>query len=195
MDLSLLKKQLQQKVGSSHWNGVSLCLLIKDSLLFIKRKEELSSHPGQLAMIGGRRKVHENSPIEVEKREFEEETGLAHNSMEILGILPSVETIRKTVIVPVCNSMDISVRDLKNKIRPNSEWEEGILVSHQRLAQERYWQYAERFNSYSSGVILFYPLLSGEFIPITAPAEEKNNYLLWGATARIVWIFSRLKLN
>ena len=62
-------------------------------LLFIVRSEALRHHAGQIAFPGGGFDAFETNPVSVALREAQEEVGLQSANVEILGSLPTFDTM------------------------------------------------------------------------------------------------------
>jgi len=179
----------------SSWSGSVLCLLIEDGFFFIKRSEQMPRHKGQLAMVGGLRKVGESSPVQSAQREFIEETNIDISNIKICGPLPPVNTATKTLVIPILATTELSVKKFFQLIETNGEWDQGIWVPFDFLAQEENWTFAKRVSPRGSGGILFCGLPSN-IIRMKEKSLGENhssqNYLLWGASARVIWNLMRL---
>lgn len=71
------------------------------AILFTRRTEQLARHSGQVSFPGGRREVHDLSPVETALRETQEETGIAPSFVSIAGFLPRYLTGTGFDISPV----------------------------------------------------------------------------------------------
>lgn len=71
------------------------------SLLLTQRADNLSDHPGQISLPGGRAEAFDASPVDTALRETEEEIGLNRSHIEILGCLPDYVTGSGYHITPV----------------------------------------------------------------------------------------------
>ncbi|GAC1521204.1 MAG: CoA pyrophosphatase [Thermoleophilaceae bacterium] len=60
--------------------------------VFTKRREDLSRHAGEISFPGGRRDFPEEDLSVTALREAEEEIGLAHSDVELVGALPPTGT-------------------------------------------------------------------------------------------------------
>ncbi|WP_179381259.1 CoA pyrophosphatase [Jannaschia marina] len=69
-------------------------------LMLTKRSSKLRHHPGQIAFPGGKLDEGEG-PVEAALREAREEVGLPEGAAEILGTLPSHETVTGFTVTPV----------------------------------------------------------------------------------------------
>ena len=71
------------------------------SVLLTRRTEHLRDHAGQISFPGGRVEDGDADAAATALREAEEEVGLAHDSVEIIGTLPMYTTVTKYVVTPV----------------------------------------------------------------------------------------------
>ncbi len=71
------------------------------SLLLTKRSAALKHHPGQIAFPGGKQDDGDADVIAAALREAHEEIGLPPECVEVLGTLPSHETVTSFHITPV----------------------------------------------------------------------------------------------
>src|SRR5690606_6898607 len=102
MDFHRIKKILIQHTSNSEeWKGAVLFLCNEDHVFLIKRAEDMPTHGGQIAFVGGHKTANETDPWQVAQREFEEETNHSRNCIEYLGCLPIVLTAKMQPIVPV----------------------------------------------------------------------------------------------
>lgn len=70
-------------------------------LLLTQRSADLPDHPGQISFPGGRREPEDVSFAACALRETQEETGLAPDRIEVLGELPTYETVTGYRVTPV----------------------------------------------------------------------------------------------
>lgn len=155
------------------WKGAVVFLCTKEKVFFIKRSENMPTHSGQVAFIGGHKLAHELDPWDSARREFSEETGLSHELLAFMGYLPVILTARMQAIVPVMAELKITEEDFIAKVKSNGEWDDMIPFSWKELQEEKDWQYAWR-HGYTRSPVLFRAL-------------RPTPHLLWGATAAIVW--------
>ncbi|WP_417274091.1 CoA pyrophosphatase [Celeribacter halophilus] len=70
-------------------------------LILTKRSSALKHHPGQIAFPGGRVEPTDVSPVEAALREAHEEIGLPPSVVEVLGQLPTHQTVTQFEMYPV----------------------------------------------------------------------------------------------
>ena len=70
------------------------------SVIFTKRADNLSTHPGQISFPGGSLEPNDESLLNAGLREVEEEIGLEESQIETVGMLRPHETVSKYLIHP-----------------------------------------------------------------------------------------------
>lgn len=70
-------------------------------VILTKRSARLKHHPGQIAFPGGKQDKTDADPVAAALREAEEEIGLPRGHVEVLGTLPTHETVTGFVVTPV----------------------------------------------------------------------------------------------
>jgi 8-oxo-dGTP pyrophosphatase MutT (NUDIX family) len=192
MDFHRIKKFLSHHtLPDDEWKGAVLFLINEDHVFLIKRSEEMPTHGGQIAFVGGHKKIGESTPWEVAQREFEEETQHTREIIEFLGYLPVVMTARMQPIVPVVGKLNISTAQFLNEIKSNGEWDDVLAYPWAELMKEEAWEYAWR-HGHSSSAVMFHPIRIGSYLPLD---QNGKPHLLWGATAHMIWCFLRLYFN
>jgi 8-oxo-dGTP pyrophosphatase MutT (NUDIX family) len=69
-------------------------------VLFTKRAERLSDHPGQISFPGGRSDLHDVSAAATALRETREEVGIDERFIEVVGELPAYVTVTGFIVTP-----------------------------------------------------------------------------------------------
>ncbi|WP_372603829.1 CoA pyrophosphatase [Actibacterium sp.] len=136
-------------------------------VLLTKRSSRLKHHPGQIAFPGGKKDDSDRDLVETALREAEEEVGLPADRVEIIGSLPTHETVTGFTVTPVFGLISDAF-----PLRPErGEVDEVFTVplSHvlnpdQFVIQSRHWRGLRRH---------YYTVPYGP-------------YYIWGATARIL---------
>ncbi|MFZ5963634.1 CoA pyrophosphatase [Thalassococcus sp. BH17M4-6] len=70
-------------------------------VILTKRSSRLKHHPGQIAFPGGKQDDGDRDVTDAALREAEEEVGLPRHRVEVLGHLPSHETVTSFRMTPV----------------------------------------------------------------------------------------------
>lgn len=70
-------------------------------LLLTRRTDHLRHHAGQISLPGGKTEPEDADPVATALREVQEEIGLAHAHIEVLGRLPIYTTVTSFQVTPV----------------------------------------------------------------------------------------------
>jgi 8-oxo-dGTP pyrophosphatase MutT (NUDIX family) len=150
--------------------GVLVPIEVKENIphvILTKRASHLKHHPGQISFPGGKQDDGDADVIAAALREAREEIGLPSHNVDVLGTLPTHETVTSFVITPVLGH----VRDVFDVIPELGEVEEVFSVPLAHVTdpalfsiQSRRWQGQRRHY-------------------FTVPFGP---YYIWGATARIL---------
>lgn len=70
-------------------------------VILTKRSSRLKHHPGQIAFPGGKQDDGDDGPVGAALREAQEEIGLPSEIADVLGTLPSHETVTGFAVTPV----------------------------------------------------------------------------------------------
>ena len=138
-------------------------------LLLTKRSDALPSHPGQISLPGGVVETGDASDRDTALRETEEEVGLARGTLRVLGELDDVHTMASNFIIrPFVALLDGPMEAVASDA-------EVARIIDARVAD----------------------LLAADAALPAMPAPLELRYPLagedvWGATARILRIFSRV---
>jgi 8-oxo-dGTP pyrophosphatase MutT (NUDIX family) len=188
------QKYLDSIPDFKDWNAASLCLLCNNSLLFIKRSSVVPTHKDQIAFIGGWREKEEVDPWDTVQREWEEETSLNRIDLIKIGYLPLVFTSNKTMTISVV--AELNNLEVLKSIESNGEWDLAFTYPIDHLLLPKSWGWFD-FTGRSSVPVLYHPLSTKHSGILTHHNDLslENNYLLWGATAKMVWYLMDLILN
>lgn len=136
-------------------------------VILTKRSAHLKHHPGQIAFAGGRKDDSDVDHVQAALREAKEEIGLDPTCVDILGALPSHETVTNFAMTPIV----AMVPDGMSFIAEPGEVDEvfAVPLSHvldtaNYRIEGRRWRGQKRF---------YYTVPYGP-------------YYIWGATARIL---------
>ncbi len=195
MNASILS-DLPKSIGSTGFDSVCLGIITEinkeDHFLFIHRGLNVPSHKDQLAFIGGHH-VEGETDLETASREFEEELNISPDFIEWYGTGSLVFTRQRKTMLPVYLRVDYE--ELR-KSQSNGEWDFACFYPLKNLLNESTWSYFNyHYNGETYPVYLF-PMDFGEkpkLIPDNG--QELESFILWGATARVVWNFKNYLLN
>jgi 8-oxo-dGTP pyrophosphatase MutT (NUDIX family) len=173
------------------WQGAVCLLIVDDSIFFVSRSQTMPTHKGQISFIGGHRETGEFSPVDTCYREFEEETGFNRNLLRPHGVMNKINTLGKEIYPVIC-SASISKDSFLKDVKSNGEWDNAISYPIEKLSKNDLWSYAQvkRTNYYE---LYFYPLLSANYH--STNCKIKENYCLWGASAKMTLNFLGLSLH
>ncbi len=84
--------------------AVLMALVDRDDglrVLLTRRTEHLRDHAGQISFPGGRAEADDAGPAATALREAEEEVGLSHERIDVIGQMPTYTTVTSYVVTPV----------------------------------------------------------------------------------------------
>lgn len=147
--------------------AVLIAVTTGGDVILTKRSAHLKHHPGQIAFAGGRKDDSDVDLVQAALREAKEEIGLDPTCVDILGALPSHETVTNFAMTPIV----AMVPDGMSFIAEPGEVDEvfAVPLSHvldtaNYRIEGRRWRGQKRF---------YYTVPYGP-------------YYIWGATARIL---------
>lgn len=183
-ELSHITKNDQLK---NSWSGAVNMIFVEDSILFIKRSDEMPSHKGQVGFLGGHKQSGELEPKETGFRELEEESAISSKEFEFMGLADPVYTSSKRVIIPVVSKCLLSKQELVSNMKSNGEWSDFVLTNISYLQDSKNWQFAKMYSKDQFN-IYFVPLTqcSSTYYPARVVSTD---FILWGATAKMIWNF------
>ncbi|MEH6645584.1 CoA pyrophosphatase [Sulfitobacter sp.] len=143
------------------------------ALLLTKRSAALKHHPGQIAFPGGKQDEGDADVVAAALREAHEEIGLPPDHVEVLGTLPSHETVTSFDVTPVIGFVHKPFTIIPEPGEVDEVFAvplDHVLNSDNYLVQSRRWR----------GQMRHY------FVVPFGP------YYIWGATARMLRAWSEI---
>jgi 8-oxo-dGTP pyrophosphatase MutT (NUDIX family) len=140
-------------------------------LYLTKRASGLKHHPGQIALPGGKVDPGDGDAIAAALREAEEEIALPRKSVEIIGTLPSHETVTGFSVTPVLGLVQPGF----SPIAEAGEVEEIFTVPYSHVADLA--RYVVEGRIFRGKQRQFYAVPYGP-------------YYIWGATARMLHVLA-----
>ena len=106
-----LSSRGMKKLKGQHKKIAAVFMLLRQkekdvSVIFTKRADNLSTHPGQISFPGGSLEPNDESLLNAGLREVEEEIGLEESQIETVGMLRPHETVSKYLIHPFIGIME-----------------------------------------------------------------------------------------
>tara|TARA_A100000164_G_scaffold331600_1_gene320897 strand:+ start:387 stop:1022 length:636 start_codon:yes stop_codon:yes gene_type:complete len=106
-----LSSRCVQRLKGQHKKKAIVFMLLRQkerdvSVIFTKRADNLSIHPGQISFPGGSLEPNDKSMLKAGLREVEEEIGLKESQIETVGMLRPHETVSKYLIHPFIGIME-----------------------------------------------------------------------------------------
>lgn len=161
-------------------------VFVEDHLVFIKRSDSMPSHKGQVGFMGGHKEHGELDPIKTALRELEEESSFQHHEVDVKGMIEPVFTSNSKLLIPVVSQFKSSMRHFLDGVKANDEWDHLILCPLDYLASAQNWQVG-RISLEKPRVVGFCPLNQSNHV--IHPPHKSLEFLLWGASAKMVWNF------
>ena len=143
------------------------------SILFTKRADHLSDHPGQMSFPGGGREPEDASLAETATREGNEEIGLRPEEVSFVGRLDDIRTITRYSVRPFVGTIP------DREYRPcDGEVAEVAVLPVAGLTDLSNYDSERREHPHYGDIRLHYFRVDG--------------YTVWGATARMLVQFLEL---
>lgn len=151
--------------------AVLLPLVMGDepSVLFTRRHENMSRHPGEISFPGGLPHDEDATLVETALRETHEEVGILPSDIEVLGALPPVHTqVSSILVVPFVGALDSrpEIRLSAAEIAAVLEYTVSALTAAESAIR------MERAGSSFMGYVF-----------------DMDGSVIWGATARMLHSF------
>jgi len=138
-----------------------------ESILFTKRADHLSDHPGQMAFPGGGREPEDSDLLATALREAEEEIGLDPKAVHVVGRLDDIRTITRYSVRPFVGR--IPDRDY---LPSDQEVAEIVALPVSELTDLDNYESEHRDHPHYGEIRLHFFYVDG--------------YTVWGATARML---------
>ncbi|KJZ19513.1 CoA pyrophosphatase [Loktanella sp. S4079] len=140
---------------------------VLDTVILTKRSARLKHHPGQIAFPGGKQDPTDKSLTDAALREANEEIGLPLGIVDVLGSLPTHQTVTGYQVTPI---VGILTQDFE-PTREEGEVSEIFEVPIAHLANPSNYRIEGRY--WRGQLRQYYAVPYGP-------------YYIWGATARIL---------
>lgn len=177
MDLSRVRDHEPRRVTDEEREAAVLVPVVERGgqphLLFTKRAEDLSDHPGQMSFPGGGRETVDEDIYATALREGNEEIGLREAEVERVGQLDDIRTVTHFSITPFV------VRVPDRAYEPDDrEVAEIAVLPISGLTDDANHEIERREHPHYGEIVIHYFRVDG--------------YTVWGATGRIVVQFLEL---
>ncbi|AXE33797.1 CoA pyrophosphatase [Chromobacterium phragmitis] len=141
------------------------------TVLFTRRTDHLSSHPGQVSFPGGKLESGDVSAQAAALREAREETGLPESSVRVLGSLPEYVTITGFVVTPVVGLLNppLLLAPAADEVAEVFEVPLSLLLNRDAYSRHDYVR---------EGV-------AGQYLSL-----QWGKHTIWGATAAMMWMLA-----
>ncbi|MEN2428499.1 CoA pyrophosphatase [Chromobacterium vaccinii] len=141
------------------------------TVLFTRRTDHLSSHPGQVSFPGGKLESGDASAQAAALREAREETGLPESSVRVLGSLPEYVTVTGYLVTPVVGLLHppLALAPAPDEVAEVFEVPLPLLLDRQAYSRHDYIR---------DGV-------AGQYLSL-----QWDRHTIWGATAAMMWMLA-----
>lgn len=156
-----------------NFHSVVCFVHIDNEIFFIHRVEEMPTHKGDIAFIGGHLNKNE-SILDCAYREFEEEVSVKKEFLHFEGYLDPVITSGDKNVAVCCFELKISKAEFLNRVISNGEWSHVFFIQSSAFLNTNRWSYSNFVRGLNKRKIYFYDL----------NGIEKN---LWGMSASIIF--------
>lgn len=136
-------------------------------MILTKRSARLKHHPGQIAFPGGKQDETDGSAVAAALREATEEIGLPADLVDVIGALPSHETVTGYVMTPILGLVRAAFDETPEAGEVDEIFRvplDHVITPANFRVEARRWQGRRRY---------YYSVPYGP-------------YYIWGATARIL---------
>ncbi|MCW7536474.1 CoA pyrophosphatase [Aquabacterium sp. A7-Y] len=154
--------------------SVLVPLVMRDELtvLLTRRTEHLRDHAGQISFPGGRAEPHDADTAATALREAEEEVGLPHHHVEVIGQLPIYSTVSAFLVTPVVALVQPGFLPQPDPFEVAEVFEVPLAFLMQPAHHQRH---AFEFGGQRR-----------EFFSIPWSGSAASPYFIWGATAAML---------
>ncbi len=186
-----LSNTSNSKMPVDHWSGAVNFIIVEDQVLLIRRSDEMPTHKGQVAFVGGHKEENEKEPQDTAFRELEEEISIDRSHFEFLGLLEGANASSRTkLIIPVVSYCSLTAAELLKRVKSNGEWTDSILIPFLYLENKDNWSQGKYFTGVSVFSIMFCPLISNRYS--SSSGDNTIDHMLWGLTAKMIWNFFKI---
>jgi 8-oxo-dGTP pyrophosphatase MutT (NUDIX family) len=172
LKLQLQDSHVEPQDETHKVSSVLLCLGRLESAWYIvltKRTQLVQTHKGQISLPGGIQELHDATLLHTALRESEEEIGIKPDNVEVLGILPPVDTIGRVRIYPWVALLELP---FAFRLSPR-EVEKVLLLPVDELLSRGLTNVKVRVENYD----------------VQSEGIYCEQELVWGATAQILKFF------
>ena len=161
-----------------------MMLIADNHLILILRSDEMPTHKGQIAFVGGHKHANEEEPIVTALRELQEETLI--DEVEVLGLVHPVKTSTQSVIVPVIAKTNLKIPELFSLVKSNGEWTEMFAIALPDFHDSSRWCVGvKKTVTLAHDELYFFSILPNSYSSYNNTPQL--SHCLWGASAQMVW--------